>query len=339
MGVDLSGIVEGQRVELKDFKEKVLAIDGHNTLYQFLATIRQGDGTLLTDSSGRITSHLSGIFYRVTKFLEMGIKPVFVFDGIPYPQKMRTIEARIAVREKAMDEWKKALEVGDLETAKSKAQQTSHLTKEMIQQAKKLLALLGVPCIDAPRDGEAQASFLVENGDADYSVSQDYDSLLFGTPRLVRNLAISGKRKLPKKKEYVEITPELIELEKFLTKYEITREQLVDIGILVGTDFNEGVSGIGAKKALRLIKEYGSLEEVIRAKGIEVPAYADARKIFLEPEVNRNYQLEWHAPDVEGIVSMLCNEFEFSEERVRKSLEFVKVMRENKTQKSLDDFF
>ncbi|MGB9635702.1 MAG: flap endonuclease-1 [Thermoplasmata archaeon] len=339
MGVDISGIVEAVESSVESFSGKVLAIDGYNTLYQFLAIIRQNDGTLLTDSKGRVTSHLSGLFYRSANFLEIGIKPVFVFDGEPYAQKMGTISGRIAVKEKAMEEWKKALEEGDLETAKSKAQQTSHLTKEMVVQAKNLLSCMGIPCIDAPRDGEAQASFLVQNGDAEYAASQDFDALLFGSPSLVRNLAISGKRKLPRRKEYVEIKPETIYLQKLLSTHGITREQLVDIGILVGTDFNVGVRGIGAKKALKLIKEYGSIEKVIEKKKIEVPGYEEARKIFLEPEVNRNYTIRWQTPDMEKILRLLVDDFEFSEERVKKAMAFVETMKNREKQASLDQFF
>ncbi|MEM3567410.1 MAG: flap endonuclease-1, partial [Thermoplasmata archaeon] len=311
MGVDISSIVEPKTASVGDFSGKIVAIDGYNTLYQFLAIIRQSDGTLLMDSRGRITSHLSGLFYRTANFLELGIKPVFVFDGEPYPQKRRTIEGRIAAKEKAMEEWKRALEEGDLERAKSKAQQTAQLTREMVKQAKELLGYMGIPWIDAPRDGEAQASYLVQRGDANYSGSQDFDSLLFGSPALVRNLAISGRRKLPKRKEFVDIQPEIILLQDVLDKNGITREQLVDIGILVGTDFNEGVKGIGAKKALKLIKEHGSIEKVMEIKKIEVPGYEDARRIFLEPDVSTSYTLSWSLPKVEKIVEFLCEEFEF----------------------------
>ncbi|MCX8173878.1 MAG: flap endonuclease-1 [Thermoplasmata archaeon] len=339
MGVDIASIVETKPAALEDFSGKIVAIDGYNTLYQFLAIIRQSDGTLLMDSRGRVTSHLSGLFYRTANFLETGIKPVFVFDGEPYPQKRRTIEGRIAVKEKAMEEWKKALEEGDMERAKSKAQQTSHLTREMVSQAKQLLGYMGIPCIDAPRDGEAQASYLVRRGDAHYSGSQDFDSLLFGSPALVRNLAISGKRKLPRKNEYVDIKPEAISLQEVLQKHGLTWEQLVDIGILVGTDFNEGVRGIGAKKALKLIKEFGSIEKVIEAKKIEVPGYEETRKIFLQPDVTQDYSLKWSLPDTEKIVDMLCEEFGFSEERVRKALGFVETRKIQGMQTSLDQFF
>ncbi|MEM3396720.1 MAG: flap endonuclease-1 [Thermoplasmata archaeon] len=339
MGVDIVSIVEANQATLEDFSGKIIAIDGYNTLYQFLAIIRQPDGTLLMDKQGRVTSHLSGLFYRTANFLEIGIKPIFVFDGEPYPQKMRTIEGRVAAKEKAMEEWKKALEEGDLEMAKSKAQQTSHLTKEMVSQAKRLLGYMGIPWIDAPRDGEAQASYIVQRGDANYSASQDFDSLLFGSPALVRNLAISGKRKLPRKKEFVDIKPEIILLNDVLQKNGITREQLIDIGILVGTDFNEGVKGIGAKKALKLIKEYGTIEKVIEVKKIDVPGYEDARKIFLQPDIVNNYNLKWSLPDTEKIIEMLCEEFEFSEDRVRKALSFVAARKAMCMQTSLDQFF
>ncbi|MEM3512538.1 MAG: flap structure-specific endonuclease, partial [Thermoplasmata archaeon] len=185
----------------------------------------------------------------------------------------------------------------------------------------------------------AQASYIVQRGDANYSASQDFDSLLFGSPALVRNLAISGKRKLPRKKEFVDIKPEIILLNDVLQKNGITREQLIDIGILVGTDFNEGVKGIGAKKALKLIKEYGTIEKVIEVKKIDVPGYEDARKIFLQPDIVNNYNLKWSLPDTEKIIEMLCEEFEFSEDRVRKALSFVAARKAMCMQTSLDQFF
>ena len=55
---------------------------------------------------------------------------------------------------------------------------------------------MGIPYIEAPSEGEAQATRLVMNGDAAYVVSQDYDNLLFGAPVLVRSLTVSGKRKV-----------------------------------------------------------------------------------------------------------------------------------------------
>ncbi|MEM2465799.1 MAG: flap structure-specific endonuclease, partial [Candidatus Bathyarchaeia archaeon] len=182
----------------------------------------------------------------------------------------------------------------------------------------------GVPWIQAPSEGEAQAAHVVKRGDADYCASQDYDSLLFGAPRLVRNVTISGRRKLPGKNVYIEVEPEVIELEQVLKECGITHEQLIDVGILVGTDFNpEGIKGLGPKTALKLIKEYGSLENVLRhIKNAEFPVEPQKiKEIFLNPKVTDNYKIEWRKPDVEGVINFICRERDFSEDRVRKALE------------------
>src|SRR5205807_1923033 len=207
MGINLSDIVVLEPRKLEDFSGKILAIDAFNTLYQFLAIIRQPNGTPLMDRQGRVTSHLSGLIYRLSNFVEAGIKPVFVFDGEPPRLKARTIRSRGEIKRRAEREWREAVEIGDLATARTKAMQTSRLTGEMIDQSKRLLELLGVPAVQAPGEGEAQASAMARSGTAHAAASQDFDALLFGSPRLVKNLAISGRRKLPRKEVFVEVHP------------------------------------------------------------------------------------------------------------------------------------
>ncbi|MEM3824316.1 MAG: flap endonuclease-1, partial [Candidatus Bathyarchaeia archaeon] len=261
MGVNLRDIVPKTVVRLEDLSGKSIAIDAYNALYQFLAIIRQPDGTPLKDSSGRITSHLSGLLYRTSNLVELGIKPIYVFDGVPPALKEAEIKRRMKAKEEALVKYEQALREGKIEEARMYAQATSSLKDYMAEDSKRLLDLMGIPWIQAPSEGEAQAAHVVKRGDADYCASQDYDSLLFGAPRLVRNVTISGRRKLPGKNVYIEVEPEVIELEQVLKECGITHEQLIDVGILVGTDFNpEGIKGLGPKTALKLIKEYGSLE-------------------------------------------------------------------------------
>lgn len=339
MGINLSDIVVLEPRRLEDFSGKVLAIDAFNTLYQFLAIIRQPDGTPLMDRKGRVTSHLSGIIYRLSNFVAVGIKPVFVFDGEPPRLKARTIDARGEVKRRAEREWLEAVEIGDLPTARTKAMQTSRLTGEMIDQSKRLLDLLGLPWVQAPGEGEAQASAMARNGIAYAAASQDFDALLFGSPRLVKNLAITGRRKLPRKEIYVEVQPEEISLEATLEKLGITREQLVDMGLLIGTDFNEGVKGIGPKKALGLIKKHGTLEAAIAELGVDIEHRDEVRTIFLEPNVLDSVEIRFRDPDPEGVRHMLCDEHDFSRERIDSALEKFGVARGEQKQKSLDSWF
>jgi flap endonuclease-1 len=324
LGVNLRDLVPKTIVRLEDLSGKSMAIDAYNALYQFLAIIRQPDGTPLKDATGRITSHLSGLLYRTSNLVEMGIKPIYVFDGTPPALKEVEIKRRVKAKEEALIKYEHALKEGKIEEARVYAQATSRLKDYMADDSKKLLDLMGIPWVQAPSEGEAQAAHLVKRGDADYCASQDYDSLLFGTPRLVRNVTISGRRKLPSKNIFIEVVPEVVELENVLKECGITYEQLVDIGILIGTDFNpDGIKGLGPKTALKLIKEHGNIENaLLHLKNAEFPVeHQRIREIFLKPTVTDNYKIEAKEPDVEDVVNFICRERDFSEDRVRKALE------------------
>ncbi len=324
MGVNLRDLIPKTTTTLESLSGKSVAVDAYNALYQFLAIIRQPDGTPLKDRTGKITSHLSGLFYRTSNLVEMGIKPIYVFDGVPPSLKEVEIKRRIRVKEEATIKYERALREGKIEEARTYAQATSRLKDYMAEDSKRLITLMGVPWIQAPSEGEAQAAHLTKKGDSNFCASQDYDSLLFGAPQLIRNVTISGRRKLPRKTVYIEVIPEIVELDRVLKELGVTYEQLIDIGIMVGTDFNpEGVKGIGPKTALKLIKEHGSLEKLLPTlKEAEFPFEPQQiREIFLNPRVTDNYRLTWKEPDVKGIVDFLCHERDFSEERVRKALE------------------
>jgi len=311
-------------IRLEDLSGKSIAIDAYNALYQFLAIIRQPDGTPLKDSAGRITSHLSGLLYRTSNLVELGTKPVYVFDGAPPALKEVEIKRRMKAKEEALIRYEQALKEGKIEEARVYAQATSRLKDYMAEDSKHLLYLMGIPWVQAPSEGEAQAAYVVKRGDADYCASQDYDSLLFGAPRLVRNVTISGRRKLPSKNVYIEVVPEVVDLEQVLKECGITHEQLIDIGILIGTDFNpDGVKGLGPKTALKMVKEHGSLKNALpHLENAEFPVEPQRiREIFLKPNVTNNYKIEWREPDIEGVINFICRERDFSEDRVRKALE------------------
>jgi flap endonuclease-1 len=328
LGVNLRDIVPKAVVKLEDLGGKSVAIDAYNALYQFLAIIRQPDGTPLKDSTGKVTSHLSGLLYRTSNLVEMGIKPIYVFDGVPPMLKAAEIQRRREVKVEAAIHYEKAVAKGDIVKARMFAQATASIKDYMKDDAKRILGLMGLPWIQAPSEGEAQAAHMTRRGDADYCASQDYDSLLFGAPLLLRNVTISGRRKLPNKNVYVDIVPEVIALDNVLKQCEITYEQLIDVGILIGTDFNpDGIKGLGPKTALKLIQEHGTLENASpHIKNAEFPHPPESiREVFLHPTVTDNYTIEWKEPDAEGIVDFLCRQKDFSEERVRKALEKMHV--------------
>ena len=337
MGVDISALVEGKTISLKDLAGKTIAIDAFNSLYQFLSIIRQPDGTPLRNRDGEVTSHLSGLFYRCINFLEAGIRPIFVFDGEPPELKKDTIDERIAARRAAETAWHEALAEGDIRKAWSKATRSSRLTGMMIDDSKKLLELLGIPCVQAPSEGEAQASCMTMKGLAHAAASQDFDSLLFGCPRLIRNLAISGRRRLPRSNRFVQIEPELVNLEDVLRTLGATREQLVDIGILIGTDFNPGIKGIGPKKALSLIKEYGKIEEAVSAGKVkEIEILDQLRRIFLEPEICDIEKINWGTVQRPSIIGFMCDKHSFSVDRMNSALDRVPESKPPAAVSSLD---
>ena len=342
MGVNLSGIVEPRTVELTDLKGKSVAIDAYNTIYQFLSIIRQPDGHPLTDTKGRISSQLSGLLYRTANLIEADIEPSFIFDGKPHELKANTIAERKFRREKATKEWEEAIKEGDTKKAFSKAQQTSRMTPDILESSKMLISYLGLPIIEAPSDGEAQGAYMCAKGDVWAAASQDFDSLLFGAPRLIRNITITGRRKIPGKDLYRDVKTELINSDEFLRSLEITREQLVDVCILMGTDFNEGISGIGPKKGLKLIKDHKDLEGALEHINQEIPRYQDVRDIFLNGTYSDDYHLSPEPIDREAVVDLLLG-YDFSKERVESALNRIEESRiKNKTkkqQKSLDSWF
>lgn len=341
MGVNLTGLTEPKNLELTDLKGKTVAIDAYNTIYQFLSIIRQPDGSPLTDMQGRVTSHLSGILYRTANLIEAGISPSFVFDGVPHELKMNTIMERRSRRDKAEKEWEEAKEEGDLKKAFSKAQQTSRMTDEIKESSRLLLKYIGLPVIDAPSDGEAQAAYMCSKGDVWATASQDFDSLLFGAPVLVRNMTITGRRKMPGRDQYKDVKMELMESDAFLSELGITREQLVDVCILMGTDFNPGIAGIGPKKGLKLIKTHGNIESAAEHLGEEIECYREIRNIFLGNTYSDDYDLNVKDIDRDKIHELMCEQHDFSKERVTSVIDRIEVSRKaedaRKKQRSLFD--
>ncbi|MBN2336630.1 flap endonuclease-1 [Candidatus Bathyarchaeota archaeon] len=337
MGVLLTPIIVKKTVTLDDLKGRSFAVDGFIVIHQFLALIRLRDGTPLTDSEGRVTSHLVGLSFRTTKLVsEYGMRLVFVFDGVPPVLKRREVEKRRDAKRKAEEEYREAVSRGDMATAYSKAVMTGRLTRQGLDDAKRLLDLLGIPWVQAPGEGEAQAAYMAARGDVWASNSRDYDSLLFGAPRLVRYLTIGGEEWLPSKGRARRLEPEFIELDVFLSELGISREQLVDLSILVGTDFNDGVKGIGPKTALKLIRKHGSIEMLPEETLAKVPeTYPAIRRIYLEPDVTPDYDAAPGELDEDGLTRFLCGERSFNPKRVEI---LVKRMKQAGSQRSLTDY-
>jgi len=340
MGLDLKPLLIRDKTQLEAFTNRIVAIDAYNAIYQFLAIIRGPEGLHLTDSQGRVTSHITGLMFRNINFLSIGIKPVYVFDGVPPSLKSAEIEKRRQIKKEATVKYEKAISSGDMEEARKYAQQTTSMRDGMVDDSKKLLDLFGIPHIQAPSEGEATAANLTVTGQAFASASQDFDSILFGAKRLVRNFTNSGRRKLPNRNSYIEVLPEMIEFQKNLDGLELSREELVDVGILIGTDFNpDGFERVGPKTALKMIKQHKRLEDIpnVQEQLNKIP-FDEIRKIFLKPNVAKVEKIEFAEPDYVGIVDYLADERDFSRDRVETSLKRLKKSFEKKSQ-SLDQFF
>jgi flap endonuclease-1 len=330
MGISLTSLVSGQEISFEDLFDKKIAIDSYNWIYQFLSIIRQPDGTPLKDSKGRVTSHLSGLYYRTLKLLESGIKPIYVFDGKPPEMKKAVVEERHDVRAEAARAWQEALEKRDFESAKKHAQRATTINDEIVESSKELLDAMGIPCVQAPNEGEALCSIMCRKGDVFAVSSQDYDVLLFGGPRLVRNLSISGKKK--RGKDYVLVNPEMILLKDILDNLGLNQDQLIMLGILIGTDYNPGgVAGYGPKKALDLIKQKKTLDAVFKDLIWDFSVTPHEIFDFFKKPKEIRYDIKPRELDEEKVKQVLVDSYEFSEERIESAL---KKFREKKGEQS-----
>jgi len=317
MGVAIWGLIPRRTIDPEDLAGQVIALDAFNTIYYFLAVIRHRiTGEPLKDHAGRITSHLSGLLYRTVSFLEAGIKPVYVFNG-HYPHfKKQTVRQRRARREAATRRWKEAVRRG--RPALKYAQQAARIDADIVETSKELLDLMGIPWIQAPSEGEAQCAWMCQQGLVYATASQDFDSLLFGSSRLVRNLSAIARNEPKSEEVYAEVDPELIELEDVLKTLHLTREQLVLVGLLIGTDYNEGVQKVGPMTALKLVGTHKTLEHILAT--CRFPGHSDIRKVyefFLNPPHTDDCHMVWNPPNTDRLLSFLVRQHAFSEERVR----------------------
>lgn len=340
MGVSITELFKKKKISLDDLKNKNIAADASIFLYQFLTTIRQRDGTLLMDSKGRVTSHLAGLFSRNCNFIKNGLNLIYVFDGEPPKLKEAENIRRKEAKEEAKAKYEIAKKEKKIEEMKKFAVRTTKLTKDMVEDAKSLIKAFGLPIVQAPSEGEAQAAYLVRKNEAYAAASQDADSLLFGSPKLIRNLSVVGKRKRKGKEAYESIQPELIDLNETLEKLKINHDQLIVLGMLVGTDYDiGGIKGIGKKNALKLVKKYDNNFEklFLDVKWNEYfnVEWQEVFDLFKKIPVTNDYSLKFNEIDNEKIIKILVEGHDFSLERVEKQLN---ILNENK-QKGLGEWF
>ncbi len=334
MGVNFKEIIIRHPITLEQLSGKILIVDGNNMLYQFLSNIRARDGSLLTDHNGHVTSHLIGLFSRATNLMQKNIKLAFCFDGKVPEMKHKELQKRAEVKIEAQKKYEEAMAAEDVEEMKKYAARTSRLTKDMIEQAKELLTGLGIPWVQAPSEGEAQAAHIVKQGHGWAVASQDYDSLIYGTPKLIQYLSVEGRRKIPGKLAFKTVEPILIELEENLKTLQLTREQLTYLAMLVGTDYAPGgVKGIGPKKGLTIVKQHSSADAIFTAHPLE--HWKEILEVFKTMPVTDDYKLEWKPADRKKVYSFLVEQHDFGAERVEKTLDLIAPA---KHQKALGDF-
>lgn len=308
MGINIGKLIIKDYIEdIQLLNGKTIAFDTSNILYQFLSSIRLGNGNLIKNKKGETISHIYGLFHRVCFFINYGIKPVFVFDGIPPNIKTKTLISRKEKKMECFEKMNKALLDNNIPLHIKYSRRCSYITKDIIDSTKELLLLMGIPIVQSPCEGEAQAAFMETIHDVDYVVSQDYDTLLFGANNIIRNLNVTTKKKI-----------ELILLNKNLSNLKLTREQLIDLCLCIGTDFNDGFERVGYKTALSLIKRYSNIQEIIKHKFSnidDINSILKARDFFLDPPISKNYILEWNLPDIELLTNALYSNYGFNREK------------------------
>ncbi|MDP6906735.1 MAG: hypothetical protein QF440_04890 [Candidatus Thalassarchaeaceae archaeon] len=320
MGCNLRDLASPTPIQLNDLSGQRVAVDAFLTAYQFITSLRargEGrDGTYLRDSHGRPVSHLMGILDRCSVLVAAGIDPVFVFDGRPHELKFDTLAGRKEKRVAAVKKWEQAIEDEDWKAADKLGAQVVSYTPEMVLETQHMLNLLGIAWIEAPMEAEGAASVWCRQGLVSGVASQDWDVLLYGSPIMIRNLTSHGTKKFGRM-----VSAERIVLSDLLQQHEITYAQLVDLGIMIGTDFHPGIRGIGPKTGLKLIKEFGTIENICEAKDKEIPERLDEiRELFLNHPTSGNLPSSGLV-DEDALRQYLIEERDFSEGRVARALD------------------
>ncbi|MFB6093730.1 MAG: flap endonuclease-1 [Halanaeroarchaeum sp.] len=322
---DLRQVAVVEEVEFDDLEGDVVAVDAHNWLYRYLTiTVKFTEDGVYTTDAGEEVANLIGVVQGLPKFFEHDLTPVFVFDGAVTDLKAAEIEERREAKAAAREKMETAAEEGDAVAAARYEARTQRLTDTIQETTRELLCLLDVPVVEAPAEGEAQAAHMARTDDrVDYAGSEDYDTLLLGAPLTLRKLTSRGN-------------PELMDFESTLERHDLTWEQLVDVAILIGTDFNDGLEGYGPATALDAIHEHGDLWGVLDEAGAEIERAAEIQSLFLDPDVTDEYDLDLDpSPDVAGAREYVTEEWGIPNDEVARGFERIE---EAVTQTGLDRF-
>ena len=333
MGVKLQDLASRKIIGYPEVAGSIISIDAPNIIMGLFNFVRKNpDGSnaeLILDRTQRPISHLYGLLYRLNFYYSKKIFPIFCFDGRVSELKRLITKDQLNDFRFVQKWYKEAIDSGNKTVAREIAMSKEYMWQNIILESKQLLGALGVPYVESPASAESQCVYLVKQKVAHYSNSQDYDSLLFGCPSLIQNLSKSLRRKVQGKWKYAKITPVLINLKKTLKKLEITQFQLVDIGLLIGTDYFSGIKGLGPKKSLAFIKKYKQVENIINRErdkydfsALTPETIKKVRKLFLFPDVNNMTDTyHWNHPHKSSVLTLLCEEHHLNKERVENSLD------------------
>ncbi len=321
---DLRQLAALEEVSFDDVAGSVVAVDAHNWLYRYLTTtVKWTSDEVYTTADGTEVANLVGVVQGLPKFFENDLTPVFVFDGAVTELKDDEVQSRREQREKYEAQLEEAREEGDSVAVARLDSRTQRLTDTIVETTRELLGLLDVPVVDAPAEGEAQAAVMARRGQVDYAGTEDYDALLFGAPLTLRQLTSKGD-------------PELMDLDATLDDHGLTWEQFVDVAILCGTDFNEGISGVGPKTAVSLVSEHGDLWSVFEAEGYTVENADRIRQLFLDPAVVDEPEFDTSlTPDVDAAREYVTEQWEVDESEVARGFERIE---DSLVQTGLDDW-
>lgn len=326
-------------IKTKNLFNRKIAIDASICIYRFLVSVRI-DGNNLSSIHGEQTSHIVGFFYKTIRLLELGIKPVFVFDGEAPVLKNEELLKRNERRDKAEEKYQIAKEQEDTNEMLRQSKRSVRMTEKHINDIKKLLFLMGVPFIVAPSEAEAQCAEMCKLNLVYGVASEDMDTLAFSAPIMIKNLTFSEAKKIP----VCEIRHSLI-----LKEISLTENQFIDLCILLGCDYCKTIKGVGPMKALQLIRKHESIEKILECleEKYEVPegwGYENAREFLKKPNVISDYSvlnenLKWKTPEKEKLKEYLTKECDFAEERFEKAYKRIILSKKTEQQKRICDFF
>jgi flap endonuclease-1 len=290
------------------------AIDGNMDMYKSVIALKSKDFSI-TDSLGKSTSHLLGMWSRVLEMRKHGIIPIYVFDGPPPLLKKEVLKIRREDRKKATEQMHDARKTGDVMSAFKYEKRIVRITVTEVNECKLLLQWMGIPFVQATAEGEATCSDLVIRRHCCAVVSEDMDTLTFGSPMLLRGLSFTDDL----------CVGEQIRLDVLLKELRLNMDQFIDLCILMGCDYSTTIRNVGPITAYKGLLQYGSIEGLLYSlKGkyegtFDSFLFQQARQLFKQPNVTvvqSSTSLELQSPDESELVSYLCDEKGFSKTRI-----------------------